>query len=119
MYELPDLGGWGMTTVVGLYFIFPGICTLSLTADSLVSSLWLSLGPHLGLLPHHHLNHHCQICLPAYIHQQERGGGNLTHRSGVKEPSVCKQRKPNTENVPTVHGCGKEHQQMFARLPNN
>ncbi|KAL6043130.1 hypothetical protein STEG23_019311, partial [Scotinomys teguina] len=26
-----DPGGWSKTTVVGLYFIFPGICTLSLS----------------------------------------------------------------------------------------
>ncbi|KAL6078279.1 hypothetical protein STEG23_006536 [Scotinomys teguina] len=25
-----DVGGWGKAAVVGLYFIFPGICTLSL-----------------------------------------------------------------------------------------
>ncbi|KAL6090755.1 hypothetical protein STEG23_035885, partial [Scotinomys teguina] len=25
-----DPGGWGKAAVVGLYFIFPGICTLSL-----------------------------------------------------------------------------------------
>ncbi|KAL6033099.1 hypothetical protein STEG23_001111 [Scotinomys teguina] len=25
-----DPGGWGKTAAVGLYFIFPGICTLSL-----------------------------------------------------------------------------------------
>ncbi|KAL6084067.1 hypothetical protein STEG23_003193 [Scotinomys teguina] len=25
-----DPGGWSKTAVVGLYFIFPGICTLSL-----------------------------------------------------------------------------------------
>ncbi|KAL6038193.1 hypothetical protein STEG23_030961, partial [Scotinomys teguina] len=27
-----DPGGWGKTAVVGLYFIFPGICTLSLVS---------------------------------------------------------------------------------------
>ncbi|KAL6087251.1 hypothetical protein STEG23_025215 [Scotinomys teguina] len=26
-----DPGGWSKTAAVGLYFIFPGICTLSLT----------------------------------------------------------------------------------------
>ncbi|KAL6079861.1 hypothetical protein STEG23_008707, partial [Scotinomys teguina] len=58
--------------------------------------------------------------LPAYICTPERKGtGNLALRSGVKEQSVCKQCKPKTENVPTAHGCGKEHQQMFTQLPNN
>ncbi|KAL6030598.1 hypothetical protein STEG23_036555 [Scotinomys teguina] len=28
-----DPGGWSKTTVVGLYFIFPGICTLFLDQD--------------------------------------------------------------------------------------
>ncbi|KAL6065573.1 hypothetical protein STEG23_005115, partial [Scotinomys teguina] len=27
-----DPGGWGKAAVVGLYFIFPGICTLSLVS---------------------------------------------------------------------------------------
>ncbi|KAL6035983.1 hypothetical protein STEG23_038428 [Scotinomys teguina] len=29
-----DPGGWGKATTVGLYFIFPGICTLSLLLNS-------------------------------------------------------------------------------------
>ncbi|KAL6088898.1 hypothetical protein STEG23_029186, partial [Scotinomys teguina] len=28
-----DPGGWSKTAAVGLYFIFPGICTLSLDHD--------------------------------------------------------------------------------------
>ncbi|KAL6043608.1 hypothetical protein STEG23_003605 [Scotinomys teguina] len=31
----------------------------------------------------------------------------------------CEQRKQKTENVPTIHGCRKEHQQIFTQLPNN
>ncbi|KAL6033225.1 hypothetical protein STEG23_000034, partial [Scotinomys teguina] len=35
----PDPGGWNKTTSVGLYFIFPGICTLSLNVPSLGPSV--------------------------------------------------------------------------------
>ncbi|KAL6043416.1 hypothetical protein STEG23_007996, partial [Scotinomys teguina] len=31
-----DPGGWGKTAVVSLYFIFPGICTLSLISSVVV-----------------------------------------------------------------------------------
>ncbi|KAL6084541.1 hypothetical protein STEG23_035510, partial [Scotinomys teguina] len=35
-----DPGGWGKTAAVGLYFIFPGICALSLFRDGMLLNLF-------------------------------------------------------------------------------
>ncbi|KAL6063627.1 hypothetical protein STEG23_010632 [Scotinomys teguina] len=41
-----DPGGWSKATTVGLYFIFPGICTLSLTCPEIgFSTVQVFLNP--------------------------------------------------------------------------
>ncbi|KAL6092916.1 hypothetical protein STEG23_028272 [Scotinomys teguina] len=49
-----DPGGWSKTAVVGLYFIFPGICTLSLNHASIrraVTACQMSGWPQMASFP--------------------------------------------------------------------
>ncbi|KAL6048306.1 hypothetical protein STEG23_013547 [Scotinomys teguina] len=39
-------GGWSKTAVVRLYFIFPGICTLSLREDVILEWIFLPRKPN-------------------------------------------------------------------------
>ncbi|KAL6047452.1 hypothetical protein STEG23_026412 [Scotinomys teguina] len=41
-----DPGGWGKAAAVGLYFIFPGICTLSLREDVILEWIFLTRKPN-------------------------------------------------------------------------
>ncbi|KAL6077533.1 hypothetical protein STEG23_006731, partial [Scotinomys teguina] len=41
-----DPGGWSKAAAVGLYFIFPGICTLSLREDVILEWIFLPCKPN-------------------------------------------------------------------------
>ncbi|KAL6071066.1 hypothetical protein STEG23_010456 [Scotinomys teguina] len=41
-----DPGGWSKAAVVGLYFIFPGICTLSFREDVILEWIFLRHKPN-------------------------------------------------------------------------
>ncbi|KAL6044264.1 hypothetical protein STEG23_019944, partial [Scotinomys teguina] len=47
-----DPGGWSKTAAVSLYFIFPGICTLSLLDTGIKTDLWNNGIEDLDINPH-------------------------------------------------------------------